>query len=54
MPLALPGRAQVRVPAGERPQKTPQVLAHTCGVWGESSPILRENKLSIGLQKVTR
>ena len=34
--------------------KTPQVCADTCGVLGESPPILRENKLSIGLQKVTR
>lgn len=43
MPLALPGRAQVGVPAAERPQKTPQVSAHTCGVSGESPPILRES-----------
>lgn len=43
MPLALPGRAQVGILAAERPQKTPRVCADTCGVWGESSPILRES-----------
>ena len=29
--------------SGAATKKTPQVSAHTCGVWGESSPILRES-----------